>query len=186
MDALDKTKDAALTVIDLLLSGGAPVFTLTDKLISAKNEIRDHLFKARLKKMIDRTQDLTQEDRNKLEEKFKNQRERDFTYRQLILVIESINEEEKIDIIINLFRAFIYDKITIFEFRRFLFIVNNTFYHDLLWLKSMKETDEIYQNVEMAGLIPSGLLSPSNIHIGGGLSYVKNKTGKLFCEIAFS
>ncbi len=160
-------------------------------LYRAYNDLKSTRFCKRLKKIID---DVEESEFNR--EEFYNMyhgdtKQYEYLFSHLINVIDSIEEEEKTDMIANLFCAFLLNKINKEEFRRFMHIASSYFYYDLKWLIDFNKEIFAHESLALQGLIGTCLVEQAGIDGGtasggGGYYYIRTEEGKKFCEMAFT
>lgn len=195
-NTVDLMTDIAESGLDTLMDSltnsefiiNVPVIGSFVKLYRAYNDYRAYRFCRRLKKIIDGAENLAY-DRDEICKLYNNHHE--YLFLHLLNVIDSIEEEEKIDIITNLFRAFLMKKIDKEEFRRFIHITSSNFYYDLKWLDTFIDRIFAHESLELQGLIGTCLVAQDGEDRGGmninngGYYYIRTEAGQKFCEMAF-
>ncbi len=127
-------------------------------------------------------------------QKFKTPEDKKRLCTTLVNVLDAVEEEQKVDMLINLFQSFLINKISYSEFMRFSHIVTQCFYDDLVWLKDFSDTRFVQDNVELYGLTSTCLVEPCGEDLGliengvnvGGDSYRRTMLGNIFCDTAFT
>ena len=108
-------------------------------------------------------------------------------------VLNKIEELEKVDILVKLFEAKVFEKIDDRTYRRMMLQVDRTMYSDILFLKNNICNEGIrissYDD-EAANLLSTGWLTLDGLYWGsadevGGYRYKYTRTAKLFCNIVF-
>ena len=126
--------------------------------------------------------------------KFQTPEEKQRLCNILFNVIDKIEDEQKIDLMVNLFQSFLIGKISYMEFIRFSHIVSQCLYDDLKWLTGFVTPCFVQDNVELYGLTNTCLVQPDGADYGncldngfnvGGDRYRRTELGAKFCDAAF-
>jgi hypothetical protein len=196
---VDMAADNIESIIDYIVENeyGAgiivdvPIVGTIVKGYRAINDFRNRRFMERIRKLLIGIDDI-RVSRDEFFSKFQDEKQRKEFCSHLINVIDAISEDEKIDIEINLFRAFLLKKLDINTFRRFTHLVENCFYADLRWLPTFNERIFSHKSIELQGLIGTCLIEGAGSDAGsiadddsGGYYYCRTESGKLFCDMAF-
>lgn len=91
------------------------------------------------------------------------------TVKQLLYVINSINEENKLDVYANLMRAYKLNFLSRDNFLRLSNILSTTYYGDILFMKDRKNWD-IIEDVAIDSLLPVEAVNLLNYGLGQDLS----------------
>jgi len=155
-------------------------------------DVRNMMFCNRIKKLLDGMSSVTQEDIKKFEKKFENQSEKEYLCTHVLLVLESIAEDEKTDLIVSLFLSFLKSKISKVNLRRFLHVVDKCLFADIVWLNQFQGKELLSKNINLQGLVGTGLVE----NVDGQFSsddgkswdykYQKSNLGSSFCSAAFN
>ena len=173
------------------LIADVPVFGLVVKGCRAVRDFRNIRLMHRIEKLLRGVAD-TKVNRDEFFSRFQNEKQRKSFCSHLVNAIDALTEEEKVDIEINLFRAFLLNKMDAGAFRRFTHLAETCFYSDLCWLVSFEGRIYSHESIELQGLIGTCLVEQAGIDGGtatpnsGGYYYRRTETGKLFCAMAFT
>lgn len=121
-----------------------------------------------------------------------DQQSRDSETLFILGVINKIEEIEKIDIMLALFKAKLYDEINDAAYRRLVVMAGNTLYSDLCYMgKNITQANFPIKDDEQDGLLGSGWIRP----VGQGWGtigetesdnlFAYSKIAKRFCNIVF-
>ena len=121
-----------------------------------------------------------------------DQQSRDNETLFILSVINKIEEIEKIDIMLALFKAKLDEKLNDADYRRFVIMVGNTLYSDICYMRDNITQDNFpIEDYEQDGLLSSGWLRP----VGQGWGtigetesdnlFAYSKIAKRFCNIVF-
>ena len=121
-----------------------------------------------------------------------DQQSRDSETLFILGVINKIEEIEKIDIMLALFKAKLYDDINDATYRRLIVMAGNTLYSDLCYMgKNITQANFPIKDDEQDGLLGSGWIRP----VGQGWGtigdtesdnlFAYNEIAKCFCNIVF-
>lgn len=111
----------------------------------------------------------------------------------ILEIINRIEEADKIDMLLKLLRAKIYDEIDDVAYRRLVLMVSRTLYSDLIYLADdIKGDNFIITTDEQEGLLGNGWIR----NLGAGFLsddtresstlFAYNRSAKLFCKIVFN
>lgn len=159
---------------------------------------KDIRFANRLKKLIDGINSIETEYINEFMDKAQQDKDSNNLREHLINVLESSSEEEKSDLIVNLFKSFLSKKIDSQNFRRFVHLAERHLYSDLLWLNDFVGVAFESESVSLQSFVGSGLIEYAGADLGSmswnggvkksasGNKYEKSSLGRMFCDAAFS
>ena len=111
----------------------------------------------------------------------------------ILNIINRIEEMEKIDIIVRLLKAKMYDEIDDTEFRRLVIMTGDTLYGDLRYMGVNIVSDNFpIKDDAQEGLLGNGWIRPVGLGLGtfgdntdSDYLFAYNKFAKLFCRIVF-
>lgn len=169
----------------------APVLGIAFKSLRWARDFEAIRLMKRIEKLIAGAK-ATNIDHMDFDSRFENEKQKKEFCSHLINVLNSISEEEKIDIIVKFFQAFLRRNIIDADtFRRFVHITETRFSRDLFWLSNFENKIFAHDSIELQGLIGTCLVEQAGIDGGsatggGGYYYSRTDVGKLFCDIAFA
>jgi len=179
---------AELTLDNLLGSGllkDIPIVNTLSAIYSTSVSIRNYLFMKKIIRFLSEITDIAEQERKK----FVRQLDKDKEFKRkvgenVILLLERLDDMDKLEIVGKLFKAYILGRIQFTNFQRLASAVERIYLPDLSELKkhySHESTDDLVSQ----RLAVNGLLSFSvDVMYGGGkMSYSINELGKLLVEI---
>ena len=128
-------EDQAEVIVDRILKDGLlkdiPIISTITGTVKTLIAVRDYLLVVKLVKFLQGI-NITEEERTRFEKTIGNEAEYKRTIGQnLLMLIDSLDDVTKADMVAKLFKAFLRDDITYSEFLRFASVVERTFIGDL-------------------------------------------------------
>ncbi|WP_121964297.1 hypothetical protein [Myroides sp. N17-2] len=128
--------DLALsTVIDSDLLDKVPIFGTFNKLCNIGNLFKVKCFEQKLKNFFIEIESIKLEDKIKFKGKIEKLSEYKNLAERILLVLDGFDEVEKATIIGKLFKALILEDITMQQYKKFMYIIDNCFLDDLIEFK---------------------------------------------------
>lgn len=138
--------------------------------------VREHMLWANMELFIQGVY-IEDEDVDKLRAKLSEHYSKDDNYRRLLMCIDRAETRSKIDYLINATRNLMDDKINREEYFRISQAIVETLPEDLEFLKDNFSDEEIFYNINVQGLVKSGLMIQTTYNANG-------EQGFLFTEAA--
>ena len=186
--------DVAELAIDTILDDGVlkdlPIIGTLVNITKATASIRDKIFAKKLLLFLKSLDSCPIDKRLKFIEKIeKKPKEKERLGEKLIILLERLDQMNKPMIIGNLFKAFMQEDLSYYEFSKISNIVSNVQLEDLYYLKDTEGplidmSTDILEYLAMNGLMNIGISSPMNandFNYASSIYYVPNSLAhKLF------
>lgn len=199
----DKLKDAITDTGEILVDKAIALFSKDEVLKeipilkyfaaarSVYSDYKNSIFSSRIIKLISSVEEIAHDEFEEFKNQCNSNKEKKRLMEHLTLVLDDINEEEKIDIIINIFISFLEKRIDAQALRRYLHFIDKSLYSDLYWLKSFDGTLFLHKCINLQGLIGTTFVIQIGVDGGnsdedsGGFIYIRTNDGEQFCKLAF-
>ncbi len=165
------------------------------KIIKFPSTVSDFLFEIKIKRFLDEIDRITQGEKDKFMKKIKNKNDlRDLGFK-LLNIINDSDDENKCVLISRLFILFIKEELNERDFFRISYLINRSYYKDLLELKSLSNQDTISTGDSIAdkdvleslfsyGFIENRGIDGGNSNLNsGGTIYSINRYGIIVRDI---
>ena len=147
--------------------------------------IREQLFWAKLRAYLDGVY-LEEDDKGKLRAKLLEVGEKDESIQRLIQCIDGAETQKKIDYIVNATRCLLADFIDKPTFFRVCHAITHTLEEDLAYLSVHIDDVDLLYNVNVQGLLTTGLMYQSVIDADGEPKYSFTSIAKIVDQYAVS
>jgi hypothetical protein len=165
------------------------------KIIKFPSTVSDFLFEIKIKRFLSEIDRITQGEKDKFMEKIKNKNDLKYLGFKLLNIINDSDDENKCVLISRLFILFIKEELNERDFFRISYLINRSYYKDLLELKSLSNQDTISTGDSIAdkdvleslfsyGFIENRGIDGGNSNLNsGGTIYSINRYGIIVRDI---
>lgn len=202
----DILKEVADVVVKTFLKEGllksSGIMNVISSMVSMRKGISDAFFEDKLKTFLENLSDVSQEDRDAFCKKLDSGKGKttEQLFKHLVVVINKLEEEQKAEILANLFKLHIYGVIEELEFLRYASILNRVTLGDLMAIQrrvsqnmglgapTIEEFNRMDDELVQESLIAAGLLQSVTTgkipegetadHPENRNSYILTKTGQ--------
>ena len=180
-----EVRDLSFEYIDIAISVAndsdlldkVPVLGTFNKLYNIRKRFKEKCFEEELKEFLTQIETIKLEDRIRFQERIEQSTEYKNLAERILIVLDGFNEVGKATIVGKLFKALILEKITMQQFKKSMFIIDNCFLDDLIQFKEYYSFERRSMSAEaQQSMLQSGLLDIKPVDVAR--QRLKNKRAR--------
>lgn len=179
-----------VNVLDACTGSISAIKSVVCSVIEAPTTIRRSIFISNITRFLN-SLDLTEKQQKELREALEENGRAVENVNRILLCIDKIETDKKIDFVINATKALSNKEISLSDYFRICQIVSNTLEEDLIYLKEHilnedKIRNDVPYNTNVQGLLTSGLMYQTLLRLNGGQGYYFTNIAVLVDRYALS